>query len=297
MALIIEVVFFFIAAFFFFAFFYVGLDMFSSVFVTGYRTVPAFVSYFLPSYLLFLFHRLSSIDNKETLIKRAHVNGAIIICLSLYVITMDICYFLLGVYPSLVDSSLLPLYPLDTLLIALLSLAAGLYLYVDDRAKRLWIVSSSIYSEKRIGVLSDWVKSIGAIFSLYYLGALLWGIDSSYYDSPYFIYLIPLFMAMTAFIALFAYDVIIESNPIKELDKKRKTVILSALSVFATASIIATGLIFIFISDIVVIVGQPYFRLDVVTSLNLAPFLLIILPALYMAYLWAMLYLRKKKNA
>ena len=56
--IVIEILLFFLAAASFFPFFYIAFDMFSCVFITGYRLVPAFLSYLAPTYYLFLFHRL-----------------------------------------------------------------------------------------------------------------------------------------------------------------------------------------------------------------------------------------------
>ncbi len=296
-AIAFEIVLFFIAAIFFFLFFCIAFDMFSCLLVKGYRSIPAFVSYFMPTYFLFLFHRLSRERNIESLTKHAKTNGAIIISLSFYLIVMDIAYFSLGAFSDLVDGSIAPLYPLDTLLIGLLSAGIGAQLYLNKCA---WLFVPLIGEKNECeftDLLSSIVKSIGTLLSLYMVGALLWGFDFADWTNPYFPCLVPLFLSMIGLALLLAYDIYLESCHPMFVKKNTKTVILISLSIFGFIAIVSSIIVFCLVPNIVIIVGQAYFRFDAVCSVNLSPFALTIPLGLYIFYLWGRFLIKNRQTA
>lgn len=290
----IEVALYFIAAMAFFGFIYVGLDMFSGVFATGYRTVPAFISYFMPVYFLILYHRLSHAKSLEWLKKHARINGAIILSLSFFVIVLDICYFSLGEFNGIIENTVTPLFPLDTICISLLSAGIGAYLFFKKDFK---LPSDTLYlaNESRLRrYLSFFMKGMGTGFSLFMVGGLIWGLDFAYYEHPYFPNMIPLFLLMAGIGMLLGYDIFIESYPIRPMSKRYRIISLSILTFYILAAMISVTIIFVKIPNIIIIVGQPYFRIDAIGNLNIAPFVLLIPPAIYCVYLWAIQFVKKK---
>lgn len=291
---IVEIVLFFFSALSFFPFIIVSVDAASGVFVTGYRAIPAAVAYFMPTYFLILFHRLSHAHNEETLRHKAMVNGAIIIGLSLYVIALDIAYFSLDIFHDLVEGGLATLFPLDSLLIALLSCAIGAYLYLPRDLSRIFPIKNKIKESSMSRFFSFLMKGIGTAFSLFMVGALLWGFGFSYWEHPSFPKTIPFFIVMIGIALLLSYDIYIESYPLFSFNKKRKGVILSLLSLCLISGMIASLIVFILNPDIAITVCQPYFRFDAMASMNLAPFALLLPPSLYLTYLWIRFFLDKQ---
>ncbi len=291
---VMEVVLFFLAALSFFPFIIVSVDAVAGVFVTGYRAIPAAVAYFMPTYFLILFHRLSHAHNEQALRHKATTNGAIIIGLSIYVIALDIAYFSLGVFHDLVEGGLAPLFPLDSLLISLLSCAIGAYLYLPRDLNRIFPITDSSKANRLSRFFSFLMKGIGTGFSLFMVGALLWGLSFSYWEHPSFPKTIPFFIVMIGIALLLAYDIYIESYPLFSFNKKRKGVILSLLSLCLIVGIIASLIVFIMNPDIAIAVCQPYFRFDAMASMNLAPFALLLPPSLYLVYLWIRFFLDKQ---
>ncbi len=290
----IEIILYFIAAIAFFGFIYVGLDMFSGVFATGYRTAPAFISYFMPVYFLILYHRLSHAKSLEWLKKHARINGAVILSLSFFVIVLDICYFSLGEFNGLIENTVTPLFPLDTICISLLSAGIGAYLFFK---KEFRLPSDILYltnESKLRRYLSFFMKGMGTGFSLFMVGGLIWGLDFAYYEHPYFPNMTPLFLLMAGIGMLLGYDIFIESYPIHPMSKRYKIISLSILTLYILAAMISVTIIFVKIPNIIIIVGQPYFRIDAIGNLNIAPFVLLIPPAIYCAYLWAIQFVKKK---
>ncbi len=285
---IIEILLFFLAAISFFPFFYIALDMFSSAFVTGYRLIPAFFSYLLPTYYLFLFHRLCNAENEDSLERKSKTNGAVIIGISIYVITLDLVYLATGVFSDLVEGQLAPLFPLDTLMISLLSAGIGTYLYLGRASKHFLPLSH----QKNKSIVSSLLRLFSAFVSLYMIGALIWGFAFANWDNPYFSCLMPFFIVMIATPLFLAYDLYFKSGD--SAPERKKAIVLSAISLYALLGMISSLIVFCLIPNIIIIVAQPYFRFDAVCSLNLAPFLLILPPFFYSVYLWATFFLEKR---
>ena len=292
----VEIVLYLLAATAFFGFAYVGLDMFSGIFATGYRTVPAFVSYFMPVYLLILYHRFAHAKSQEWLKKHAKINGAILLSLSFFVLVLDICYFALGEFNGIIENSVTPLFPLDTICIALLSAGVGAALFFKNN---LPFSGPNLYlkDESKVRIfLSFFMKGMGTGFSLFMIGGLIWGLDFAYYGHPYFPNMIPLFLSMIGIALLLAYDIFIESYPNHSLTKRFKIISLSVLTLFVLSAMISTTIIFVKIPNIIILVGQPYFRVDPIGNLNIAPFVLLLPPAIYCAYLWVIQFLKKREQ-
>ena len=295
---LVEIVLYLFAAFSFFGFAYVGLDMVSSVFASGYRTVPAFFAYFLPTLSLIINHRITHAKSIESEKKHAKIDGYILLGISFYIILLDIVYFALNEYYALVEGTVTPLYPLDTILLALLGGRYGIYLLLKSKSQ-IKEVSFLYYPNngtKLERFLSFLLKGIGLGFSLYMVGGLLWGLDFAYWDNPNFYHMIPLFILMIVIALLLGYDIYFESYPIKEFSLKTKRIILVCLSALTLIGIVWTTITFITFPDVIVKVGQPYFRVDIIGNLNIAPYALTIPPALYCVYLWSLPLLERTTN-
>ncbi len=289
----IEIVLYLLAAAAFFGFAYVGFDMFSGIFATGYRTIPASVSYFMPVYFLVLYHRFSHAKSPEWLKKHAKINGAILLSLSFFVLVLDICYFALGEYNEIIENTVTPLFPLDTICISLLSAGLGAILFFKNNLPFLGPNAYLTNEPKYRRYLSFIMKGIGTGFSLFMVGGLIWGLDFAYYEHPYFPNMIPLFLIMIGIGLLLGYDIFIESYPIHPFSKRFKLISLSILTLFVLSSMISTTVIFVKIPNIIIMVGQPYFRVDPIGNLNIAPYALLLPPALYCAYLWVIQFAKK----
>ena len=291
--IVIEILLFFLAAASFFPFFYIAFDMFSCVFITGYRLVPAFLSYLAPTYYLFLFHRLRNAESEDSLKRISKRNGAIIIGLSIYVIIIDIVYLATGVFFDLIEGEIAPLFPLDTLLIALLSAGIGAYLYLKGGSKRFLSFFHPEKEYRQGHLISSLLRASSALLSLYMIGALFWGfVFDDDWGKPYFSRLIPFFFTMIAPALLLAYDLYFKSGNF--LSEKKKVIVFVVISLYALFGTISSLTVFCLVPNIIIIAAQPYFRLDAVCSLNLAPFLLLLPPAFYLLYLWTIFFREKR---
>mgnify|MGYP006874320322 CR=1 FL=1 len=292
---LLEIVLYFFAAFSFFGFAYVGLDMVSSVFASGYRTIPAFFAYLLPTLVLIVNHRITHAKSIGSEKSHAKIDGYILLGLCSYIISLDIAYFALNEYNGLIEGSVTPFYPLDTILLALLGGGYGIYLLVKSKSKIteipfLFYPNNGAKLERFLSFL---LKGIGLGFSLYMVGGLLWGLDFAYWDNPNFHHMIPLFILMVVIALFLGYDIYFESYPIKNFSFKAKRIILSCLSALTLLGIVWTTITFITFPDVIVKVGQPYFRVDIIGNLNIAPYVLTIPPVLYCLYLWTLPLIRR----
>ena len=293
--IIIEIILYFIASLSFFAFIYIGLDMITGIYASGYRTIPAFVAYFLPTYILIVFHRINHSKNLDWMKKHQTINGFILSGLSLFIIILNIAYFAMGEYNAAIEGGVAPLYPLDTFLIAIISLLYGVYLIINARFTKEILFDFYPASNNKIErYLSYIMKGIGLGFSLYMTGALLWGIDAGYYDNPLFYAMFSLFTPMVTVMLLLGYDMYIESYPIFATKEKTKRIILICLSALTFAGLIATTVTYFVFPNIIIKVGQPYFRIDLIGNMNIAPYIVTIPPSLYCIYLWTLPLLKTK---
>ncbi len=186
-----------------------------------------------------------------------------------------------------------PLFPLDTLLIALLSAGIGAYLYLKGAPKRFLSLLHIEKEYKRGHLISSTLRASSALLSLYMVGALLWGFAFNDWGKPYFSCLIPFFVTMIAPALLLAYDLYLRSGDL--LSEKKRAIIFVSISIYALLGMVSSLIVFCLVPNIIIIAAQPYFRLDAVCSLNLAPFLLLLPPAFYLLYLWATFFREKSQ--
>lgn len=296
--LIVTIILFLIAAAYFYTAFYVGFGAIQeSEYSTGYRTIPAFVAYLLPTFVLISYHRISHAKSYKSMANHAKIDGYITVCLSFFVLVLDIVYFILNVYGNLVEGHVTSLWPLDTILLSLLCLGYGAYLltYKKWKKENLSFYPSENPLWKRL--ISFIVKGFGVGFSLYLVGSLINGFGFANYDSPYFGATTPIYLGMIIIALLLAYDVFFQTYKDIIISKKANFITKVTLSIVSLAIVIALEIVFIKIPDIVLYSLQPYFRLDPIASLNIAPYALGIPPLVYVVYLWLPISIKERTVA
>jgi hypothetical protein len=256
-----------------------GLCMYFSTYLVGtvlgdtsvlYKLFPAIITYLLPVYLLFVLHLIMFPKNPKKLHSTIRVNGLVMASLSFVSLVLVVVYLAKGVYFSLVEGTVTALYPLDLIIIDLLIMALGIWLFISERKMH---DEDFLYYAPRgklaYGIINSILKSFVALVSLYFLGAFIMSFGNINYGSATAPLMIPfyvLFFLMA--LPLLADNYLFRSGEIV-VNKKKWSITLSSIIV---ADLIALIICWVTCPSLLAYEAQPIFFPDFMLEKFFAPY-------------------------
>jgi hypothetical protein len=247
-----------------------------------WKMLPTYLSFLLPTYVLFVIRFLLAPVSENALKKTLFVNGIVLCVLSVATLGLIIVGFAQKSYSSIVQGGATPLYPLD--LIILNGVLCGLSVFWILSSRHSW--SALVYSEQR-GVrwprklLLGAIKGLFVLISLYFLGAFLCGLAFADYGGAYQGYMIPVYCLMLLPAGCLAvYEWFVQKGmPLNQAKRKGLFYSTSALGL----SVLLSFLFLLFLKiqpDFLIEEATAYFPVDFMGSYAIAPFLLCITPTI-----------------
>lgn len=262
---------------------------------------PNYLSYMLiPTYVVIFLYFLSFPSSEKNL-KRTFVgNGIALATIGLIDILWVAINYGTGTYYAFIQGGTTGIFPFDQILIGLAgALLGGLSIL---RWKLLPLDGFSYLPYRHSAyrrIVSSVFRPLYLFIALYMFGGLLLGFSFANYDSPYFPYMFPLYLLMALQTAFLGFYVFLYKTPLLE-GKAPKN---DKLAYAASVSSISLGIVLLIVMsicpDFVVKAGKPYFPLDFMGSLNVAPLLTAFPPLIWGTVYGAerlILFLRRKKR-
>lgn len=271
-----------LAALSFFLAFQVGASIMTELpaLRSAYRIAPAFFTYLCPVFIWASVQGLLRPKNVNAYKVRLPLWAGLVGGLSLASLILVIVNLATKTYPSFVMGTLTPLYPLDLILFDLLFLAYSAF--VLTRFKKIK-PESFVYYPRKTPIWLSILKGIGCFgyyfASIYFLGAFLVGFSFADYSSVYFADLIPFYVLMVIPSALYFF-LVFEKD--REASNTIRPLLNSAAWLLLTVIFGVTAFIVILnIPSLIFYTCAPYFPPDFMLSKNIAPFIIILFPVIY----------------
>lgn len=274
---IAETILYIYASLLFFYFVYIFAADFQD-FSHTFKMAGAYLAFLLPTYLLFIVHLLLYPKTPSKLKKTYQINGFVfagVAALSLLLIIINLAT---GNITSFVEGSLTSLYPCDVVILDVINIALGVCLSLFGA--KLFPADGALYCPSDIPLWKTIVRSIlrplYVFFSLYTLGAFLFGLGMAYYSGAYFGYMIPAYLLMLLAPAFLGYYEWGYREVPEEQRSKKRSVLYFGIS-FGSVTLLAI-FHFVFLAlqpDFFLEQAIAYFPLDFMGSVNAAPLVLI----------------------
>jgi hypothetical protein len=245
------------------------------------KMMPVYIGLLTPVYLLFILHLILYPVNYKRLRLTYLVNGTALAAISLLNIILIIKFVSSGVYSSFRQGGITSLFPLDFFLLSFLYVGLGVCLalwgYRLQDTPREYVGPASSLAMK---ILSSLFRPIYVIFSLYVCGAFLFGFALANYGSSNFLLMTPAYLLMLLSPAgLLYYEWFYrEKDAAFKSDKKKR---LWSASIYGGCALLFSILYFLFLlidPNYMADNAQPYFALEFMGSLNMAPIVLMLCP-------------------
>lgn len=256
--------------------------------------IPMFGTYWAIAYWLFAYHTFIHTDDEEKRKKLLFGNGIGFIAVALLLLVGVIINMAMGKYYfGLINF----LFPIDLILLNLIGIALGVLMIIKKES--IIKLICPIAKERKMNPVLAVLKAIGGGFyilvSLYLFGGYLLKYSFIEVNGDLFGLVIVFFgLVLVSYIALAYREIRLMLDMEKPLERKARLifgiVVASLVTILSAVIIIAN---FTLGSQYMSDCFQPYFILDFIGSVNLAPWLVTI-PALIAVWLNFVLFLTKK---
>lgn len=263
------IIFLFASVSFFFGFQILAADFYD--FSHLWRMLPAILSYFSPVYWLFIIHLLISHQKSKKLLQTSLINAIVLISLGAIIALIVIIYLGVSLYP--IDGMINSLFPIDLLLINLISIAFGIaliYYYKKIKNKDdLEVVPKTKLWKK---ILSSIFFPFYSLIALYEMGSILLGFDFASYGSEEFAASIPAYIAM---ISLSIFLLLREIHRLYEIKIEGRKLQIYSISLFVLGVFIGVLPLFMLLVSPTYpeLNFHPYYPLDFMGSLRISIYL------------------------
>lgn len=267
--------------------FFLGFQVFCADLPEFYNimiTIPAVLTYFVvPLVTIAFLYRMTFLKHPAW-IKKTYIGyGTAFIGLAVLSLIFQIVNYSTGKYYSFIMGGTDFLYPFDVMLVNILFVLVGsLLIYFSFKEKEESYIQFYENLPKIYDGFRDFILLFFAGISMYFLGALLTSFDALHFDNRSEALFIPSLLLMIAapvFVLFYFY-----TYSMNHKLKRIHGIVWGGVILGLNIALIVCNVIS---PDIYVLTGQPFFPLDFLGSLNIAPFLLSLPIFITYSYLYA----------